>query len=149
MFTGGRDADSGHTDTLADSWILNLDTFTWTSVEPMAAQRAGHGCVLTNLGEVLVAGGQAGNGEINSVEIYNPKTNVWRQESEGLPTVTASVDPVLFLWNSEIIMIEEFSEFLWKKTESGWETMKTSMGQLFHGDSATAVLVPEDYIQCP
>ena len=40
--------------------VLDLVNLVWTPSTPMSAPRNGHGCVLTEDGEVLVAGGFGG-----------------------------------------------------------------------------------------
>ena len=61
--------------------ILDLESLEWTSSTQMLTTRYRHGCVMTDAGEVLVAGGI---GE-PSVHIFNPVSLEWR-ESGNLPS---------------------------------------------------------------
>ena len=52
---------------------------TWTDAAPMGIARGYHSTTLLPSGKVLVAGGTNGNGfvAVNSVELYDPSTNIW------------------------------------------------------------------------
>ena len=127
-------------DFLIDTWILNLDSLEWTSSTPMLTPRRDHGCVLTEDGEVLIAGG---GGSGSSVHIFNPVTLEWR-ESGDLPSET--LYPGLLLWKDKVILMEHGTTRIWEMEEDqGWRLMDVTMGASFNGYSDNAVLVPDSW----
>jgi len=86
---GGIEGPPGYTAT-SSAEIYDPNDDSWTMTAPMGAPRALQTATLLNDGEVLVAGGAtAYNGAAaqltTSVQIFDPKTNTWR-ETSPLPT---------------------------------------------------------------
>ena len=147
MVTGG---DFGlHTN---KSYILNMADFTWTETAEMPVDRAFHGCALTGNGEVLVAGGEDGQGiELLQVQIYNFDNNSWRHEG-SLP---ASIDKygnyylTILLWEGENILPYEDQLWIRNATDFTWKLMNATLGEKFYGRDDPVIIVPGDFIQCP
>lgn len=146
FFSGGFSFEQGAY--LADTWVLNLENLEWTSSTPMFTPREQHGCVLTDAGEVLVAGGQ---GE-SSVEIFNPVTLEWRERGNLPSEIYYAKYPGLLLWNDTVIFVETDTANIWamREEDQGWQLMNATMGASFRGDYDTAVVLPESWSQrCP
>ena len=135
---------------LVDTWILDLVNLEWTSSTPMLTPRRLHGCVLTDDGEVLIAGGYADLHDVHSVHIYNPTSEEWR-EAGHLPEVYPEIDTRhlrLLLWNDKVVLIEwnwedVINPFVWEREDDlGWRLVDLSMGASFDGRLDNAVLVP-------
>lgn len=145
LITGGIDKDI-----LSFTSLLDLNTFTWTEVAPMITPRAGHGCVVDENNEVLIAGGFNG-ALLSSVHIYNPATDSWREEQELPGLMEHYKYPTILLWNQKPVLLEANSDRMWMRLENrSWELMPTTLGAEFLGsDVDTAALVPADLYQCP
>ena len=125
-----------------DTWIFDLESLVWTSSTPMLKPRNEHGCVLTNEGEVLIAGGSDGNVDVN---IFNPVSLEWR-ESGNLPSEIATSLPGLRLWNGTVLLFEGETDRIWKREEDqGWQLMDVTMGGNFYAVWGNAVLVPDTW----
>ena len=109
----------------------------------MLKPRNEHGCVLTNEGEVLIAGGSDGNVDVN---IFNPVSLEWR-ESGNLPSeIATSLPPGLWLWNGTVLLFEGETDRIWKREEDqGWQLMDVTMGGNFYAVWGNAVLVPDTW----
>jgi len=107
-----------------------------------------HGCVLTDDGEVLIAGGYEDlyfNVPSNSVDIFNPVSLEWR-ESGNLTSNIYPHTPGLLLWKEVVILIEYESDRIWEREDDlGWRLMDVSMGATFYADEENAVLVPDSW----
>jgi hypothetical protein len=87
LVTGGfqpSSKDRFERESIADAYLFDPDTRTFTPTAPMLSRRRAHAAVLLASGEVLVAGGagqppdawrQVG---LSSTEIYDPTTGTWR-----------------------------------------------------------------------
>ena len=132
---------------LADTWILDLENLEWTPSTPMLTPRWFHGCLLTDDGEVLVAGGYEDfyfDVPSSSVDIFNPVSLEWR-ESGNLSNIYPDT-PGLLLWKEEVILFEYESDRIWEREDDlGWRLMDVSMGATFYGDEENAVLVPDSW----
>ena len=132
---------------LADTWILNLESLQWTSSTPMlTTPRKAHGCVLTDTGEVLIAGGYGTYGELySSIHIFNTVTLEWRVTG-NLPSEVDTKTPSLLLWNDKVILMESNTDRIWEiEKDQGWRLMNVSMGARFDGDVNNGVLVPDSW----
>ena len=150
FITGGLRIDENHT--LSSSFMLDLNTFTWTEVAKMIAPRAGHGCVVDKNNEVLIAGGLQNIFPtpkfLSTVHIYNPVTDSWREDKE-LPVKNGTLSTVL-LWNQRLVAPEAGTDKLWERKEDrSWELMNTTLGRKFQGVFGSLALVPAGLYQCP
>ena len=134
-------------DYLIDAWILDLENLVWVPSTPMLKPRYRHGCVLTEDGEVMVAGGKGGE---SSVHTFNPLSMEWRESGE-LPSVAWTLVPSLLLWNDKIIFMEYETDNIWVREEDqGWRLMDASMGAIFSSSYDNAVIVPDSWREgCP
>ena len=138
FFSGGY-----YKDYLVDTWILDLENLAWSPSTPMLTRRAEHGCVLTDTGEVLVAGG---NG-VSSVQIFNPVTMEWRENGD-LSSKIETRYPGLLLWKKKVILVERYTDSIWMMTEGQeWQLMDVTMGAEFDASSDNAVLVSERWTE--
>ena len=150
FITGGLRIDENHT--LSSSFMLDLNTFTWTEVAKMITPRAGHGCVVDNNNEVLIAGGLQNVFPtpkfLSTVHIYNPVTDSWREDKE-LPVKNGTLSTVL-LWNQRLVAPEAGTDKLWERKEDrSWELMNATLGGIFQGVFSSLALVPAGLYQCP
>ena len=133
FFCGGT-----HIDYLLDTWILDLENLEWIPSTPMLTPRHYHGCILTENGEVIIAGGAGGE---SSVHTFNPFTMEWR-ESVNLPSDVNTWKPILLSWRGNVILIESGSDTIWLMEEDqGWKLMNASMGTSYDGYYDNAVVV--------
>lgn len=140
IFIGGWNVLNGYT---LDTWILDMENLVWTSTTPISSRREGHGCVLTDEGEVLIAGGNAGTEYVSSVNIFNPVSLEWRK-SGNLPDMEYIYQPSLMLWNNKVLLIESNTDNIWERQEDGeWRLLDASMGAGFLGGYDNAVIVPD------
>ena len=129
---------------LVETWILDLVTLVWTSSLPMLTPRDGHACVMTDEGEVLIAGGWNEN-NLSTVHIFNLVTQEWR-ESVNLPSELDAGASGLLLWNEKIILVEYETDKIWEREENlEWRLMNSSMGASFNGIRDNAVMVPDSW----
>ena len=150
FITGGLRIDENHT--LSSSFMLDLNTFTWTEMAKMITPRAGHGCVVDNNNEVLIAGGLQNIFPtpkfLSTVHIYNPVTDSWREDKE-LPVKNGTLSTVL-LWNQRLVAPEAGTDKLWERKEDrSWELMNATLGGIFQGVFSSLALVPAGLYQCP
>ena len=141
FLSGGYHYDNVIPSNVVDTWILDLNTLVWTPLTPMLTPRYYHGCVLTDDGEVLIAGGKGGG---SSVHVFNPVSLEWR-EIGNLPAEMEIWYPSLLLWNDKIILMETGSDHIWLMEEDqGWRLMDITMGPTYYyGAYDNAVLVPD------
>ena len=144
FFSGGYNYQNDYF--LDDTWILDLVNLVWTPSTPMLRPNLRHGCVLTEDGEVLVAGGDGGW----SVHTFNPVSQEWR-EIGHLPSGVYRLYPGLLLWNGKLILVESITDRIWLMEEDqGWRLMDVTMGEVFRGDYDNAVIVPDSWREgCP
>ena len=71
---------------LADVYIGDAKTATWTTVAPLPLARAWGAALTLRDGRVLVLGGTTKTGPTASAELYDPTTNRW---SEAQPMLHA------------------------------------------------------------
>lgn len=135
FFSGGYDYED-----IDDTWVLNLKNLKWTPLTPMQTPRYQHGCILTEAGEVLVAGGFGRS----SVEIFNPVSQEWRP-GVNLPSEIRYLEPRLLLWKKQILLIEDWSDLIWTLENQGWQLLDVTIGQWFFGNNDNAVLVPDSW----
>lgn len=83
LITGGFASTAGAS-ALASAEIWNPTTLEFTPVATMNTPRARHTATLLANGNVVVTGGYDGTLETDSIEVYNPNTNVWTQLSEKM-----------------------------------------------------------------
>ena len=112
MVTGGFDYDSVK---LESTEILNIEDGSVTMASPMNTKRINHGIgVITFNGEdrLAVIGGYDGRNELDSVEVYNTKTDKWENTSIklnepcfGLSVFTAKLGDIRGIGNEHILGI--------------------------------------------
>jgi hypothetical protein len=81
LVTGGLRDYPEKNQVTAEAEIYDAKAGTWRMTAPMHVARRAHGAVLLTDGRVLVAGGSSGGFEasrqLDSVEIFDPKTETW------------------------------------------------------------------------
>lgn len=81
LVVGGNSAYPGYDYVVADAEIYDPESGTWRETTPMKTARRSCGAVLLHDGRVLVIGGAAGgknaNRQLDSVEVFDPKTEAW------------------------------------------------------------------------
>ena len=141
IITGGYNADN----ILSSTWMLDLTDYSWTQLQDMPGYRYAHGCTTTATGELIIAGGYGLS--LSSVFIYNLIDNTWSQASD-LPAGWDYYNPLMFLWNKQIIILERYSSNIWILEEASWKKMEATMGATLNGYSDTAITVPTSTFTC-
>ena len=142
ILMGGDNADARNS-----TWLLDTTNYSWTRGSDMLDSRKKHGCVTTSNNEVLILGGES---DANSVNIYNPSADAWRQE-ESLPGEINHVDSlVLLLWQNSPTLLEHMSEErIWIRSVSGqWTSLEITLGAVFDGSQDLAITVPANLYEC-
>jgi N-acetylneuraminic acid mutarotase len=86
LAAGGETVSNDGLDMLADVYMSDAKTGTWTAVAPMPLARAWGAALTLRDGRVLVLGGTTKVGATASAELYDPTTNRW---SEAQPMLHA------------------------------------------------------------
>jgi hypothetical protein len=86
LAAGGETVSNDGLGMLADVFISDAKTATWTAVAPMPLARAWGAALTLRDGRVLVLGGTTKAGPTASAELYDPTTNRW---SEAQPMLHA------------------------------------------------------------
>ena len=79
LAAGGETVSNDGLDMLADVYISDAKTATWTAVAPMPLARAWGAALTLRDGRVLVLGGTTKAGPTASAELYDPTTNRWSE----------------------------------------------------------------------
>jgi hypothetical protein len=77
LIAGGDDGRGTDESVLASAEVFDPATGQWSSAGEMSRPRQGHSLVLLDNGQVLVAGGDAGDDPFPSAELYDPTTGAW------------------------------------------------------------------------
>ena len=86
LAAGGETLSTDAIDMLADVYISNAKTATWTAITPMPLARAWGAALTLHDGRVLVLGGTTKTGPTASAELYDPTTNRWSEAQPMLHT---------------------------------------------------------------
>ncbi|HLT30746.1 MAG TPA: kelch repeat-containing protein [Myxococcaceae bacterium] len=79
----------------------------WTPALPMLTARGQFAAVLLTSGEVLVAGGVNRNGFVNSAELFDPLTGLWREV--GSPGIQGNVTSGVLLPSGQALIVSDGS----------------------------------------
>ena len=130
LITGGQKC----TQVCSDAMIMDLETGTLSYVTPMPGEMYEHSCILTETGEVLVAGGWRLNHQLevsfksSSSYLYNVEKDEWRQ-IQDLPFDrygTPRTPPKLFHLHGKTAVAayaERVSTGIWTLEGSEWKLL--------------------------
>src|SRR5207253_3216452 len=77
LIAGGESALNNSGSALATAELYDPSVGTFSATGYMTRARAGHTATLLNSGQVLIAGGSAGRGNMASAELYDPSTGTF------------------------------------------------------------------------
>jgi hypothetical protein len=69
---------------LAESWVYNTKTDTWTQIADMNVATRGAAVAMGPDGKVYVFGGTSGSGSIGTIQVYDPESDSWTTSSTTL-----------------------------------------------------------------
>jgi N-acetylneuraminic acid mutarotase len=103
---GGED-DTFSTGTNA-VWAFDLQTKTWSPKSPMPTARGQAAAVVEKNNIIYVIGGAIGYTRFNSVESYNPATDIWTEET---PLLVAESDVTAGLIGTWIVVADGYNYY--------------------------------------
>lgn len=80
----------------------------FTTVTPMGSARSQHAAVFLPTGKLLVVGGVASTGFVDSAELFDPATGTW--SSAGASGVSANITSAVLLPNGRVLVVGDRSQ---------------------------------------